>query len=176
MTHHLRNSRDAVIVGIGTVRADNPNLTVRLVEYEKQPIAVVVDPNLDIPLECNLMQRNPVLCCVGGMKERKEMLERKGARVLECGGEQGHVDLRQMVHLLWELGIRSMMIEGGSSILTSFVERYWDIVDEVVITICPLLLGGLKPFHGLESPRILQNAFFTNLGRDTILYYCKDFE
>lgn len=147
MTHRLRASHDAILVGIDTVLADNPLLTVRLVDGE-HPQPVVLDSNLRFPAHARLLDNPKRPWVVSGEEHthdvRKAALEQKGARVLHVPrNETGHIDLPQLLRRLGTLGVRSVMIEGGARVITSFLERR--LGNQLIVTISPRLVGGLHP-------------------------------
>jgi diaminohydroxyphosphoribosylaminopyrimidine deaminase/5-amino-6-(5-phosphoribosylamino)uracil reductase len=143
--HALRDQVDAVIVGIGTVRRDNPRLTTRLPEGGRDPIRVIVDGRGPLPLDAQVFQsgaasRTWVAVSPDAPAERIRTLERRGLAVLEAGGSNGRI---RFVHLLKRLGereITSVMIEGGESIFTSAIEE--GIVDKFLLFVAPILVGG----------------------------------
>ncbi len=150
LTHRLRASHDAILVGINTVIADNPYLTVRLVEG-RSPLPIVLDSHLRLPLSSNLLknQTPPLIAATtGASRERQARIEAFGARIIRVLPDgAGRVDLQSLLGALAELGINNVMVEGGARVITSFLSRR--LVDRVVITIAPTFLGGL---HALENP------------------------
>jgi 3,4-dihydroxy 2-butanone 4-phosphate synthase/GTP cyclohydrolase II len=174
MTHGLRAAHEAILVGIGTVLADNPRLNVRLAEgYDPQP--VVVDSRLRFPPYANLLKTSRAPWIAAGADadpERQEALEAAGARVLKLPGSNGWVDLAVLLDHLGSLGINSLMVEGGAQIITSFLASR--LVDQVVLTIAPLLVGGLRVVNHLghasrqRFPR-LRHVSYQQLGDDLVL-------
>jgi riboflavin-specific deaminase-like protein len=149
VTHQLRAHHDAILVGIGTVLADNPQLTVRLVEG-RNPQVVVLDSRLQIPASSNLLeQRRPWLAAVQ-VGSRAAELEAAGARLLHLPpDERGRVSLPDLLDCLGELGIDSLMVEGGARVLTNFLAQ--GLADQAALTIAPILVGGLNLLqHPLE--------------------------
>lgn len=148
MTHDLRRSHDAILVGVETVIADDPSLTVRRVEpFGDHPRPVVLDSSLRIPTTAKLLTspkcvRPIVFCTRSATPEKVERVRRTGADVcLGDADECGRVNLRSALRVLHDRGYKSIMVEGGSTVLTSFFER--DLVDSVISTVSPcLLLGG----------------------------------
>ncbi|MEJ2672041.1 MAG: GTP cyclohydrolase II, partial [Deltaproteobacteria bacterium] len=174
MTHGLRASHEAILVGIGTVLADNPRLNVRLTAG-KDPQPVVVDSRLRFPPYANLLKngRNPWIAAhESADAERQQALEAAGARVLRLGGSNGWVDLAGLLNYLGAAGINSLMVEGGAQIITSFLASR--LVDQVVLTIAPLLVGGLRvvdqpgPSSLRRFPR-LRNLSYQQLDEDLVL-------
>jgi GTP cyclohydrolase II len=174
LTHSLRAAHDAILVGIGTVLADNPNLNVRLVNG-KNPQPVIVDSRLRFPVYANLLRHGRTPWIATGERadaERQQALEAAGARVLRVSGSNGWVDLPALLAQLGELGISSLMVEGGAQIITSFLASR--LVDQVVVTIAPLLVGGLRAVDSLGYgsakglPRLTRLSYLP-LGDDLVL-------
>lgn len=177
LTHQLRASHDAILVGIGTVFSDDPRLTVRLVHGE-DPRPVVVDSKLRLPLDCNLLRessRKPIIVTSKQADgKRVRALEELGAQVLRIqSNERGQVNLSDMLDKLGGLGINSLMVEGGARIITSFLmER---LTDYIVLTIAPVLVGGLRAVSELGDVDPAQFLRLVNpghrwLGKDLILW------
>ena len=179
MTHTLRAAHSAILVGIGTVLADDPALTVRLVAGDS-PQPVIVDSHLRTPPDaCLLRGQQPVWIAttpLGAQTSRRQRLERAGARIftLPADGDD-RVDLAALLGSLGAEGIRSLMVEGGARILTSFLEKR--LADYAVITIAPVFLGGYQLIQSARAldefnsvmPR-LQNVQQVQLMTDTVLW------
>ena len=171
LTHGLRAAHDAILVGIGTVLADNPRLNVRLITG-KSPQPIIVDSRLRFPPYANLLQndRSPwIVTREGADSERCLALEALGARVFCLPAANGLVDLEALLRHLAEMGIDSLMVEGGAQIITSFLAAR--LVDQIILTIAPLLVGGLRVVDNLGRgcfPR-LSNLTYQRLGEDLIL-------
>ena len=150
VTHRLRAAHDAILVGIGSVIADNPRLTVRHAAGS-DPQPVVLDSQLRIPVDSVLLHSQPFpwIFCIKGNDARKcETLRKKGAKVFEVPPtSEGRVSLVAMLKVLGKQGIRSLMVEGGTAIITSFLTQ--SLVDQVVITVVPRLVGGLPAVERL---------------------------
>jgi GTP cyclohydrolase II len=174
LTHSLRASHDAILVGIGTVLADNPRLNVRLVTGAN-PQPVIVDSRLRFPPYALLLRngRSPwIATSEGAAPDRQEALEAAGARVIRLPGSNGWVDLAALLDHLGGLGVNSLMVEGGAQIITSFLASR--LVDQIVLTIAPLLVGGLRVVDNLgysplrRFPR-LRNLSYLVCGEDLVL-------
>jgi len=172
MTHQLRAQHDAILVGVGTVIADNPRLNVRLVEG-RSPQPIVLDSHLRIPLQSALIQSptHPVwvFCSTNAQAANQISLEAAGAHVFVVNkGETKHIDLSEMLHICYVKGIRSLMVEGGAKIIQAFLRA--GLVDEVVITITPRFLTGLAALtHPLPHLPQFINPKYQALGSDIIV-------
>jgi 3,4-dihydroxy 2-butanone 4-phosphate synthase/GTP cyclohydrolase II len=175
LTHRLRAAHDAILVGIGTVLADNPRLTVRLVEGAN-PQPVVLDTHLRFPLHANLLHHPTppwIAARPGADPVQVASLEAFGARLLFLPTQsEGEIDLDLLLKRLAGLGIDSLMIEGGARVITAFLRHR--LVDQVVLTLAPVFLGGLHaveelvgqgsqaelaPVPQLVSPRLKEMGF-----------------
>ncbi len=156
----LRRLFDAVLVGIGTVLADDPLLLP--VPGVKRPFSrVVLDSRLRLPAQSRLVRsarRFPLLVlCRGADPDRRQRLEALGVTVLSQEGGRPPVSLAWALPTLWRRGIRSLMVEGGSEVLGSFLAARK--VDAVALFRAPLLLGGRKSkaaFGGPDPSRLAQ--------------------
>ena len=160
LTHELRAAHDAILVGIGTVLSDDPQLNVRLVPGS-DPQPIVVDSRLRVPDASHLMEsgRGTWLAATEEASEQEEERARvRGVEVLRTPAlENGWVDLDALVTGLAERGVSRLLVEGGARILTSFLKAR--LVDYVVITVAPQFVGGmpalceteLSPFPRLRS-------------------------
>ncbi len=175
MTHRLRAAHDAILVGIGTVLADDPQLTVRLADGT-DPQPVVLDSHLRIPEHCRLMDADlrPWLATVEGNGHRARTLEARGAQVLSLpADDRGRIDLPALLEALRHRGIHRLMVEGGASVITSFLRS--GLVDWVVLTIVPRLVGGLRAVEGplaadgLAAPRLLEPDW-QRFGSDLVMW------
>jgi len=158
----LRRLHDAVVVGIGTVLADDPLLLPQ--PRTRRPFArVVLDTRLRLPLASRLVRsasaRTPVLvvtAAAGGARRRA--LEARGVEVVKVATRGGRVEPRALLAALRERGLASVMVEGGSEVLGSFLAAR--LVDEVALFRAPLLLGGRgsKAAFGGGDPRAIRDA------------------
>jgi GTP cyclohydrolase II len=146
LTHRLRAAHTAILAGIGTVLADDPQLTVRLVQGPS-PQPVILDSQLRMPLNSRLMQREDrlpwIFCAPDAPEDRARQLEDRGARVYRAAWNPAHgLNLPSVLAQLGQAGIQSLMVEGGARVLTNFLEQR--LFDAVVITIAPVWVGGLS--------------------------------
>jgi 5-amino-6-(5-phosphoribosylamino)uracil reductase len=139
--HRIRAECDAIMVGANTVRIDNPNLTVRYVEGEN-PIRVIPTSTGDIPLEANVLNTEvaPTVIAVSKRAPQERLLEfeRRGAKVLVVG--ESKVDFRELLKELANLGVKKLMVEGGSQVNWELIKN--DLVDEIRLIHLPVVVGG----------------------------------
>ena len=167
--HMLRGRMDAIIVGAGTVRADDPLLTVR-VPGPRTPVRVVVDSQASLSLDSQLVRtldEAPVLLAVSqsAPSDRIEQLRDAGVEVLVVG-ETSSVDLR---HVLTELGRRSMtnvLIEGGGQLLGSAFDD--NLVDEAHVFVAPKIAGGADAVTPVGGVGLEQIPEISQLGSATV--------
>jgi len=145
--HELRHGTDAILVGIGTVEADDPRLTTRLEGKEgKDPIRVVLDTNLRIPPNANVLRLesdSDTLLITGNRVEegKKARIERLGARVIPLDrNKDGRIDFSSLIAALGKLQITSLLIEGGSTVFGSALSA--GAIDKLILFYGPKLLGG----------------------------------
>lgn len=176
LTHRIRATCDAIVIGINTLLVDNPLLTVRLaVGASPQPI--VLDSHLRIPLQARLLERTDHRCWLActdvSDPTRVGAVERRGGEVICCRRDRDNrVDLPHLLQQLGERGIRSIMVEGGGQVITSFLEAR--LVDQLIITIAPRLVGGLpvldRPAVSNGSRLQLKEVSYQSCGPDLILW------
>src|ERR687885_714403 len=160
LAHQLRAEHAAVLVGLGTVLADNPRLTVRLVEG-RSPRRVVLDSRLRLPLATNVLVDGAAPTVVAttpaAPSDRVAAVRDRGAEVLVVDAdERGHVDLRRLLACLAERGDDSVLIEGGGSVITSALRE--GLVDRLVVCIAARLIGTGVPAVGDLGVTRLQEA------------------
>jgi len=138
MTHQLRSLHDGILVGIGTVLADNPRLTVRKWTGD-DPQPIVLDSQLRMPPTCKLCQSGDRSCWV--LTTPEAISQRGDCQLIAVPGDaDGHVDLNAAMAALYERGIRTLMVEGGASVITAFLRA--GLADAVVLTVAPVFIGG----------------------------------
>jgi diaminohydroxyphosphoribosylaminopyrimidine deaminase/5-amino-6-(5-phosphoribosylamino)uracil reductase len=146
LVHRWRAEYDAVLVGAGTVHADNPHLTVRH-SRGHDPHVVVIDGRFSIPEHANVLRRDRgrgVFLCVSERaaalaKKKAQRLESRGIAVLRFPAPHGVMELRDILRTLYRFSIGSLLVEGGSSMFAQFVEE--GLADELSIFVTPLMLG-----------------------------------
>lgn len=176
LQHELRAAHDAVMVGVGTVVADNPRLTVRLCPGP-QPLRVVMDSRLRLPPEATLLQDGGVptivMTTAAAPADRVSLVQGLGVGVAVVeADERGRVDIRGALAALVSRGVRSVLIEGGSEVITSALAA--GAVDRMIVCLAPKLVGaGIEAVGDLGIARLDQAVPFTTwgyrqLGRDLI--------
>ena len=153
--HRLRSRFDAILVGIGTVLADDPELTARGVRRTDGPLRVVVDGNARIPLDSKVFNSDAPTVLVtkrDAPEERLDALRSAGVRVLEIRDEEGRVDLGRLMTELANMGVNSVLLEGGGELAASMIEA--GLVDEGLIFIAPKIIGGRKAKTPVEGEGI----------------------
>ncbi|HZJ53271.1 MAG TPA: bifunctional diaminohydroxyphosphoribosylaminopyrimidine deaminase/5-amino-6-(5-phosphoribosylamino)uracil reductase RibD [Myxococcaceae bacterium] len=144
--HRLRNVVDAVLVGAGTVRADDPSLTTRLPEGGgRDPLRVVLDSTLQLSPQRQLFHlasaaRTLVVHVEGQGGERAPELEGVGAELLAVPGRPGAVDLEAMLRALLRRDVLHVLVEGGPSVFSALLRA--GLADSLVVHLAPRLVGG----------------------------------
>jgi diaminohydroxyphosphoribosylaminopyrimidine deaminase / 5-amino-6-(5-phosphoribosylamino)uracil reductase len=151
--HLLRNEVDAILVGIGTVLADDPMLTTRLATGGKNPIRVVLDSDLKTPLEAKIMDTTEaktwIVAKEGADQAKAKVLEEKGIEIIYVPKTNSGLDLAELLNKLYEKGVTDLLVEGGSEINGSFLRA--GLINKYFIYVAPKILGGrdsLAPFTG----------------------------
>ncbi|MCE2457431.1 MAG: bifunctional diaminohydroxyphosphoribosylaminopyrimidine deaminase/5-amino-6-(5-phosphoribosylamino)uracil reductase RibD [Dehalococcoidia bacterium] len=158
--HELRARSDAIMAGIGTVIADDPQLTARRPDgtpLPRQPLRVVVDSSGRIPLESTLLRQpgEALIAASGGSEEKLAHLEEAGAKILTLSALDGRVDLLVLLTELGDRGVTSVFVEGGATLLGSLFDA--GLVDRVVAFVAPVIIGGdsaLSPVGGVGVERM----------------------
>jgi diaminohydroxyphosphoribosylaminopyrimidine deaminase/5-amino-6-(5-phosphoribosylamino)uracil reductase len=144
--HRLRHAVDAIMVGIGTIRADNPSLTTRL--YSKKgadPVRIILDTHLSISPEAGVLTLDSdaetiLITGKGAAKAKKKRIQQKRVRVIEQPVKEGRIDLQSLMARLGSEGITSLLVEGGSRVLAAALSS--GIVDKALFFYAPKILGG----------------------------------
>ena len=152
--HAWRKRAGAVLTGVGTVLDDNPRLDVRLVATARQPLRVVVDSRLDMPLASRILDApgEVLVYAATPAAERIAALQARGAEVALVPGAGGKVDLRALLQDLAVRGINELHVEAGAKLNGSFARE--GLVDEWLVYVAPKLLGsgrGLAAFGPLAD-------------------------
>ncbi len=177
--HRLRDTHDAILVGINTVLKDNPSLTTRI-PGGRDPIRVIVDTQLRTPLNAKVItQKSSAKTYIATLsrapRDKFNKLLDAGAEILIAGGTIGHVDLRSLMKMLSRFGVTSVLIEGGAEVNASALKS--GIVDKVVMFISPTIMTGrdsLCSIGGISPKRLghaIELAHVTScfVGRDLMV-------
>ncbi|MFA4991702.1 MAG: bifunctional diaminohydroxyphosphoribosylaminopyrimidine deaminase/5-amino-6-(5-phosphoribosylamino)uracil reductase RibD [Candidatus Omnitrophota bacterium] len=174
--HYLRSKVDAVLVGVNTVRDDDPLLTSR---RGRSPVKVVLDPWLRVPEDARIFSKSsPSLSIVAilrdSLRDRKvikkiERLARKGALVISCPGKKGRIDLKALLRELAELEIAHLLVEGGGGTIAGFVEA--GLADRFLFFVAPKIIGGRDAVTSVEGEgvaRVSQALKLKNIKVETV--------
>ena len=178
LAHELRATNEAIMVGIGTVLADDPLLTTRLVEGPS-PLRVVVDSTLRLPLDAKVLSDHTSETIIATTDraplENERAITARGARVLRTPAlADGSVDLAAVLAQLRREGIESLLIEGGRGIITSALRAR--LVDRLTVCIAPKVIGkGIDAVGDLSIERLrdavtFAHSRFVSCGEDVIFY------
>ncbi len=162
----------AILTGIGTVRDDDPQLTVRDVETTRQPLRVVVDSQLETPLKARILQGGPVLVAAAVDNEKRaNSLRAAGAEVVVLPNQHGKVELKNLLEELGRRGINEVHAEAGFKLNGSLLRE--GLVDELLLYLAPCLIGHeasglfkLPELATLDGKRRLQIRDLRQIGED----------
>jgi riboflavin-specific deaminase-like protein len=169
LSHQLRSLHDGIVVGVTTVLVDNPQLTTRFAPGS-HPQPIIVDSQLRTPLDANLIRREDHSVIIATTElasaDKATQLTAAGATVVRVATtDDGLVDLGALFTLLPELGIDSLMIEGGARLITSTLKER--LADQLVLTIAPRFFGGV---HAVGSMQHIEPALRPML--KTVCFEC----
>jgi diaminohydroxyphosphoribosylaminopyrimidine deaminase/5-amino-6-(5-phosphoribosylamino)uracil reductase len=179
--HQLRNIYDAIMVGIGTVLADNPRLNTRLQEGQgRDPVRVIIDNQLDLPVNSIIAQSSreqpSLVFCGKEIDEHKASeLSRLGVEIIKTDLENGLVPLQEVLAILAQREISSILVEGGAELNASLIEQ--GLVDKFYWFITPKIIGGreAKSPVGGSGYQFMREALelsirdIKSLGRDILI-------
>lgn len=172
--HELRSEHMAILVGVGTVIEDDPELTARI-PNGRNPIRVILDSSLRLPLDAKLVSDEAAETWIFTSRTydrpKKEQLENAGIRVFETSGET-RTDVNDLMRILGENGVSSLFIEGGGTVNSAFLENR--LIDKVVLYFAPKLVGGRNAptflegqgFEWMKDAIELADGEFTKIGKD----------
>lgn len=181
LAHRLRAKHGAVLVGIGTILADDPLLTARFPGAPRQPLRIVLDPSARTPLMSRLAEtaRESAVAVFAGRNAnpaRISALETAGIRVVQLEtGQQGRFKTEDVLAACWDLEVRSLLVEGGAGTYGAFLQS--GCVDVVYAFLAPIFLGGQSALSAVgeigvrmpaEAPRFAFRRI-RRLGEDLLL-------
>ena len=175
-THHLRDISDGIMVGVGTVLADNPSLTTRI-ENGKNPVRIVVDSMAKTPLDSKIIcdgQAKTILAVTkNAPPEKISALKNFGVEIIQTDGEK--VDLKFLMQKLAEREITSVLVEGGGTLHFSMLKE--NLVDKIFAFVAPKILGGKNSLTAVEGEGFeklsdavkLKNLSAEKIGEDILI-------
>ena len=139
--HQLRNEHDAILTGVNTVIHDNPLLTARLPQGGKNPIRVILDSHLKIPMDANVIQDKSAKTIIF---TRSDADVKKAEEIANCGAEiiflEERISIDKVLKELGKKNIMTLLVEGGSEIHSSFIEN--DAFNQMILYLAPVIIGG----------------------------------
>lgn len=177
--HQLRDVYDAILVGIGTVLADNPSLTTRLAYQGENPIRVIVDSKARTPLESNVvadgLAKTIIAITHEAPQSRVDALRTCGVDVIVCESKDGRINLSNLFQILGKQQITNILIEGGSTINASVLED--NLVDKIQWFIAPKFIGGSgapgpiggKGIEEVNNVKIFEDIHMESIGEDILI-------
>ncbi|MDI6800848.1 MAG: bifunctional diaminohydroxyphosphoribosylaminopyrimidine deaminase/5-amino-6-(5-phosphoribosylamino)uracil reductase RibD [Thermodesulfovibrionales bacterium] len=183
VVHMMRKEVDAILTAVGTVKADNPELTVRIrrqkTENRRQPERIVIDPKLEIPFDYKIFNVPSETIVITRRQNTEDRIQKektlidRGVKVIEYESER--LDLKWLMKKLGEMEITSVMIEGGASLNAHALQD--EIVDKVVFFIAPKIIGGKDSipavggniFKRLEEAYQIHNMGARKIGEDLMV-------
>jgi diaminohydroxyphosphoribosylaminopyrimidine deaminase/5-amino-6-(5-phosphoribosylamino)uracil reductase len=151
--HQLRAQHDAILIGRRTLEIDDPQLTNRLSSSPHQPIRIILDTHLEIDPEANVFKQ-PGETWVIHSENTKSEHKLKQTQFIPCPTQNNQIDIKALAKILYEQGLRRVLVEGGSQIHTSFINQ--ELQDEISLIMSPILSEkpsqGVKLAEGLKIP------------------------
>lgn len=158
---YLRSVSDAILVGVNTVKKDDPLLNVRSFQRGKDPIKIVLDSQLSIPEDAKVVRefgRDLLIATISDDEAKAERLKSYGVRVIRCKEKDGLVDLHDLSEKLIALNLLNIFVEGGGKVLASFVKE--GLADRFYHFISPKIIGGDGvPLFGSLNREKVQDAY-----------------
>ena len=162
--HKLRHENDAILIGAGTLRADNPSLTSRINDFDsKDPVRVVLDPSLSIDLNAKMLtQKSNASTIIAVSKKasasKRNSLENMGVKIIEVPFENNNFNLLFLLEKLGQMNIVSLLVEGGSNVIKTFLKA--DLINKTFFFIAPKIYGGSDgvPICSGNGPILMKDA------------------
>jgi diaminohydroxyphosphoribosylaminopyrimidine deaminase / 5-amino-6-(5-phosphoribosylamino)uracil reductase len=166
-SHRIRQNYDAVMVGVNTIRRDNPRLDAWFAR--KQPVKIVIDSQLSTPQDANIFANNSKVIIITvaprpGQETENRMILAQKAKILEVKEKFGQTNLKDMFKTLARMEITSVLVEGGGTLIGSLFDE--GLVDKMLVFISPKIIGGKdavssvmgKGISRLDSAIIMKNV------------------
>ncbi len=155
--YKLRNKYDAVLVGIDTVLSDDPKLTVKdkYVENPRQPIRIVLDTHCKTPTNSLVVNQAAKTLIITDKECNKKYND--NVEIIQCETDkEGYIDLNKLLKILFNRGIKTLMVEGGSTVILNFLKQ--KLVDDMYVYIGPMIVGGK------DTPTLADGNGIKNIG------------
>jgi len=170
--YNLRNESDAVLVGIKTVISDNPKLTVKekYVKNPRQPTRIILDSKCKTPVDSLVVNEKSKTYIITGSDCKKTY--GKNVEIIKCKTKNGTIDLEDFIQKIYEKGIKKLMVEGGSRVITSFISK--KLVDDIYIYVGPIIIGGKNTpslISDIDTNIILKLVETKKIGSGILLHY-----
>ncbi len=170
--YKLRNKSDAVLVGINTVLNDDPKLTVKekYVKNPKNPIRIVLDTNCKTPINSLVVNDKAKTYVIVGTDCKKTYGD--NVEIIKCKTKKGSIDLIDFLDKIYEKGIKKLMVEGGSKVITSFISQ--KLVDDIYVYVGSIIIGGKNTpsFVSILDSNLKLNLVDTKkIGSGMLLHY-----
>jgi diaminohydroxyphosphoribosylaminopyrimidine deaminase/5-amino-6-(5-phosphoribosylamino)uracil reductase len=181
--HRMRHKYSGILVGLNTIKTDNPKLTARL-GLSGIPFRIVLDTKLDIPLNSNILNdkfsdKTILFTTPNHNSKVKEQLIQKGIKINVVNGNgTGMVNLHQVVDNLGKMGVTSILVEGGSKIFTHFIRD--SLFDKMSVFIAPIIIGqGINVIGDLGTEKIsnalkLEKVIFKHINKQIVVEGYRD--
>lgn len=158
---HLRSQHQAILVGINTVLTDNPNLGVRI-KNKKDPIRVILDPTLKIPLQADVLRDENALIVTTLGNQKAKLIQQRNIPLIIF--PKNPISIKELLSQLWQRKIVSILVEGGSKILGSFIDEKQ--ADKLYAFYAPIILGGesaITAVSGKGVERVADSIHLKNI-------------
>lgn len=177
--HKLRSKVDAILVGSNTVKRDDPMLTVRYTKG-KNPLRVILDSKAEINLKSQIIKtckKIPTILAVSkkASKQNISNLKKHSLEIVVVG--ENKINIKNLLKVLSKKKIKTLLVEGGGTVNWEFIKQ--GLVDEMIVTITPYLVGGQKAislvegegFSKIQSSKKLKLKKICKLGNEIVLHY-----
>ena len=162
--HIMRHENDAILIGAGTLIADNPSLTARVNDFDaKDPVRIILDPDLVINENAKILTQKSnaptiIATCQDAPVSKKDSLKNAGAKIIELPCKDRQFDLNTLLQKIGQMDITSLLVEGGSNIIKSFFKE--NLINKAYFFIAPKIYGGNDgvPICSGTGPKLMKDA------------------